>query len=77
MDGLPSTDIAGNVLRPETKAKISLRLPPTLNPETAAKALKELLEKDAPYGAHVAVEIEAFGSGWNAPETKPYLETIL
>lgn len=32
-DGLPATATAGNVLRPETTAKISIRLPPTLEIE--------------------------------------------
>lgn len=31
MDGLPTCEIAGNVLRPETVAKNSMRLPPTLD----------------------------------------------
>lgn len=36
-DGLPSTQIAGNVLRPETTVKLSLRIPPTLEPVQAEK----------------------------------------
>ena len=36
-DGLPSTQIAGNVLRPETIVKLSLRIPPTLEPVQAEK----------------------------------------
>jgi len=29
MDGIPTLDRAGNVLRPYTTAKLSIRLPPT------------------------------------------------
>lgn len=55
-DGLPPTQIAGNVLRPETRLKLSLRLPPTLNAEKAAKRLKEILTRNPPYGAHISYE---------------------
>lgn len=75
-DGLPATGIAGNVLRASTTLKLSLRLPPTLDPEQAKKTLVELLSKDAPYGAKVTVEAAA-GSGWNAPPTQPWLDSIL
>jgi hypothetical protein len=34
-DGLPKAETAGNVLRPETALKISMRLPPTKNPKEA------------------------------------------
>lgn len=36
MDGIPSCANAGNVLREYTKCKISLRLPPSFNPEVAS-----------------------------------------
>jgi hypothetical protein len=32
-DGLPSPTIAGNVMLPFTEARLSIRLPPTKNPE--------------------------------------------
>lgn len=73
-DGLPATGSAGNVLRPSTSVKLSLRLPPTLDAEEACATLKMLLEKDAPYGAAVNFEPESAASGWNAPPTAPWLE---
>jgi acetylornithine deacetylase/succinyl-diaminopimelate desuccinylase-like protein len=42
-DGLPQAAIAGNVLRPETKLKLSLRLPPTKDPKEAESALTKLV----------------------------------
>lgn len=52
---LPATATAGNVLRPETTAKISIRLPPTLNVEAAKATVKRLLTENVPYGAEITV----------------------
>jgi acetylornithine deacetylase/succinyl-diaminopimelate desuccinylase-like protein len=72
--GMPALENAGNVLRPFTAVKLSLRVPPTLNGAKAGKFLKELLEKDPPYGAKVSFKLEKDGSGWNAPQLSPWLE---
>jgi acetylornithine deacetylase/succinyl-diaminopimelate desuccinylase-like protein len=72
IDGLPSMDNAGNVLRPATSVKLSLRLPPTLATEPAARFVKQLLETDPPYGAAITAEAEAEG-GWNAPALSEWL----
>ncbi|TLY48435.1 MAG: M20/M25/M40 family metallo-hydrolase [Gammaproteobacteria bacterium] len=72
--GIPALDSAGNVLRPFTAVKLSLRLPPTLDAVKAGQALKKLLETDPPYGAKVTFDLEKAGSGWNAPALAPWLE---
>ncbi|MCW5567658.1 MAG: M20 family metallopeptidase [Dokdonella sp.] len=72
--GLPTLDSAGNVLRPFTAVKLSLRLPPTADAVKAGEFLKNLLEKDPPYGAKVSFQLEKAGSGWNAPELASWLE---
>lgn len=72
--GLPSLDSAGNVLRPFTAVKLSLRLPPTLDAAKGGEFLKQLLEGDPPYGAKVTFELEKAGSGWEAPALAPWLE---
>ncbi len=76
-EGLPAIQKAGNVLRPFTALKLSLRLPPTLDAQKAAKDLKTWLEKDPPYKAQVEFHIEDAASGWNAPPTSEILESIL
>ncbi len=73
MDGIPALADAGNVLRPLTSAKLSLRVPPTLNGAKAGEFLKKLLEADPPHGAKVTFEVEKDGSGWNAPALSPWL----
>ena len=76
-DGLPALGSAGNVLRPFTAVKLSLRIPPRLDPKAAARALKEAVEADPPYGARVTFEGEKASPGWSAPETAPWLERAL
>jgi acetylornithine deacetylase/succinyl-diaminopimelate desuccinylase-like protein len=72
--GMPSLDSAGNVLRPFTAVKLSLRLPPTLDGDAAGTLVKDLLERDPPYGCRVEFALEKATSGWNAPPLAPWLE---
>ncbi len=73
VDGMPPLASAGNVLRPYTSVKLSLRLPPTLDGKKAGELLKDVLLKDPPNGAHVELELEKASSGWNAPAQSPWL----
>ncbi len=76
-DGLPPLSSAGNVLRPATSVKLSLRLPPTLEVERAGELLQALLLRDPPYGARVELKLEKAGSGWNAPALSPWLSQAI
>jgi acetylornithine deacetylase/succinyl-diaminopimelate desuccinylase-like protein len=76
-DGLPELKNAGNVLRPYTAFKLSLRLPPLVEADTAVQELKALLEDNAPYQARVTFEGAASATGWNAPDTAPWLDAAL
>lgn len=76
-EGLPEVGKAGNVLRPYTTLKLSLRLPPTLDAKKAAQELKQILEKDAPYNAKVEFHIEDAATGWNAPHMDEKLVDII
>jgi acetylornithine deacetylase/succinyl-diaminopimelate desuccinylase-like protein len=76
-DGLPPIADAGNVLRPRTSLKLSLRIPPTLDGERATNDLKRLLEADPPHGATVRFEPDQGATGWNAPPTAPWLASAL
>ena len=75
--GLPSIDAAGNVLRPKTTFKLSMRIPPTVDAERATRALKAVLESNPPYSARVRFEADWGATGWNAPETAPWLRQAL
>jgi acetylornithine deacetylase/succinyl-diaminopimelate desuccinylase-like protein len=72
-DGLPPLESAGNVVRPFTAVKLSLRIPPGVDPGRATAVLKQTLERDPPYGAQVRFEPDQAAAGWNAPATEPWL----
>ena len=76
-DGLPELKNAGNVLRPYTTFKLSLRLPPLIDAARAVAELKTLLEDNAPYQAKVTFENAAAATGWNAPGSAPWFEQAL
>jgi acetylornithine deacetylase/succinyl-diaminopimelate desuccinylase-like protein len=77
-DGLPTVANAGNVLRPSTSLKLSLRLAPDADSGAALSALKDLLEKDPPYGAQVVFTPDTVvADGWTAPPLAPWLERTL
>ncbi|MGS5089627.1 M20 family metallopeptidase [Hydrogenophaga sp. A37] len=76
-DGFPTLQNAGNVLRPYTAFKLSLRLPPLVDASAAVQQLKALLEDNAPYQARVTFEGEGAATGWNAPSTAPWFEDAL
>ena len=63
-DGLPKPRDAGNVLRPETTLKLSLRLPPDVEAQRAADALVSALRTDE--GAHVTIDMGMVAQGWIA-----------
>jgi acetylornithine deacetylase/succinyl-diaminopimelate desuccinylase-like protein len=77
IDGVPAVADGGNVLRPYTTAKISLRLPPTVDAAAAAAELVEVLGSDPPQGAQVQVRLEEPADGWLAPEPAPWVGAAL
>ena len=76
-EGLPALRDAGNVLRPYTAFKLSLRLPPLVDAARVVQEMKALLEDNAPYQANVTFESHGGATGWNAPETAPWFEQAL
>jgi acetylornithine deacetylase/succinyl-diaminopimelate desuccinylase-like protein len=74
---LPAAANAGNVLRPLTALKLSLRLPPDCPAKEATANMKAVLEADPPHGAQVTFEPNWAASGWDAPEMAPWLERSL
>ncbi|MEY2619922.1 MAG: hypothetical protein RL522_2924 [Pseudomonadota bacterium] len=76
-EGFPSLQDAGNVLRPYTAFKLSLRLPPLVDAAQAVQELKALLEDNAPYQARVTFEPGGAATGWNAPASTPWFDQAL
>jgi len=76
-EGFPAMKDAGNVLRPYTAFKLSLRFPPLIDAAVAVQELKKLLEDNAPYNAKVTFEGGGGATGWNAPSTVDWFENAL
>ena len=77
IEGLPKIEDGGNVLRPVTAAKLSLRLPPSVDADSVMEKLRTLLESNPPYGAKVTIEDLEGANGWNAPELADWLGDTL
>ena len=73
----PGVDESINLLIPSTKAKVSLRLPPTENPEHAMKMLEEHIKKNTPWGAQVKFIPESKGSGVVADPNKEFTKKLI
>jgi len=73
----PSTKEAVNLVIPNAKAKVSLRLPPTEDPEHAMKMLEEHIMKNVPWGANVRFIPEAKGSGIVADPNKEFTKKLV
>jgi acetylornithine deacetylase/succinyl-diaminopimelate desuccinylase-like protein len=76
-EGFPTLENAGNVLRPYTAFKLSLRLPPLVDAASAVAEMKALLEDNAPYQARVTFDSNGGATGWNAPSSTQWFENAL
>src|SRR5208282_4944159 len=77
VDGIPALRDGGNVLRPFTSLRLSVRLPPSVDAQVAAAALVRALTHDPPSGAEVTVDVEAPADGWVAPDPPPWVAEAL
>jgi acetylornithine deacetylase/succinyl-diaminopimelate desuccinylase-like protein len=72
-ENLPALENAGNVTLPNLTLKLSMRIPPTCHPDTAAAAIKNVLESNPPFNAKVSYDPKELGPGWNAPSQSEWL----
>lgn len=77
MDGMPALSSAGNVLRPFTAVKLSMRIPPTLDGKIGGESLRDAILHNPPNGAKVSFELEKSSTGWNAPAMASWLEQAI
>ena len=73
----PNVDESIKLLIPSTNAKVSLRLPPTEDPDHAMKMLEEHIEKNTPWGAQVKFIPESKGSGVVADPKKEFTKKLI
>eukprot|EP01129_Flabellula_baltica_P015804 TRINITY_DN817_c0_g2_i1.p1 TRINITY_DN817_c0_g2~~TRINITY_DN817_c0_g2_i1.p1 ORF type:complete len:479 (+),score=131.30 TRINITY_DN817_c0_g2_i1:37-1473(+) len=74
IDGIPDLS-GGNVLRTETAIKLSMRIPPGVDKDVVAEALRRELTRDPPYGAQVTTENGFQANGWHSPPLEQWLES--
>jgi acetylornithine deacetylase/succinyl-diaminopimelate desuccinylase-like protein len=77
VDGIPSVDVAGNVLRSSTTLKLSVRTPPSVDVARAQRAIVTALTTAPPSGATVTVSTTEPAQGWVAPEPARWLADAL
>lgn len=75
--GLPDSETAGNLLRPHTTFRLSMRLPPTADANEAMQKLNEIITKDPPYNAKITTTMRHPGSGWNSKQFSAKLDQSL
>lgn len=73
-DGIPNVDKAGNVLRPFSTFKLSLRIPPRADAAACLAHLKKVMTEQPPSGAKITFSAEKASTGWDAPPLAGWLE---
>ncbi len=76
-DGFPPSAKAGNVLRPSSALRLSLRLPPTADADAALDELVAKLTTNPPSNARITVGHPEAAAGWDAPDLAPWLRASL
>eukprot|EP00930_Biecheleria_cincta_P001434 TRINITY_DN102578_c0_g1_i1.p1 TRINITY_DN102578_c0_g1~~TRINITY_DN102578_c0_g1_i1.p1 ORF type:complete len:509 (+),score=102.59 TRINITY_DN102578_c0_g1_i1:153-1679(+) len=76
-EGIPGFASASPILATSHKIMLAVRLPPMVDPEIAAAAMKSVLERDPPCGAKVCVDFKFKVKGFHAGEVKPNLEKAM
>jgi acetylornithine deacetylase/succinyl-diaminopimelate desuccinylase-like protein len=70
--GMPDYTKAGNVCRPSTSLRLSMRLPPNMDCNKAAAVIREKLTTDVPYNCKVDIHGDHNGNGWCMKEPEEW-----
>ena len=76
-DGMPTCAAGGNVLRTNTKLKLSIRIPAGVNSESATELIAKTLTENPPQGAHITWETEHPADGFHAKPLADWLHSAL
>ena len=69
-DGFPPTGRAGNVLRPSTSLSLSVRLPPTCDPDAAASRARRGADARSAVGSHGHLPRQRRGTGMERADVR-------
>lgn len=67
----------GNIIRKELTARLSIRIPPTLEPEDASASFVKQFAENVPFNSNVKIDRIYAGHGWNKKEFSAKLKQIL
>jgi len=76
-DGLPPIQMAGNVVRNKTGVRISMRLPPAMDPHVAQAIIEKKLTENVPYNAKITLGGGHAGAGWCMKDLTPELMSAI
>jgi acetylornithine deacetylase/succinyl-diaminopimelate desuccinylase-like protein len=76
-DGFPPLAVAGNVLRPKSSFKLSIRVPPAVNANQAFEKVKEALVSNPPYNATVDVRKVGAGNGFAPKPLDQWMSEVI
>lgn len=76
-EGLPPIATAGNVIRPSTTVRCSMRFPPSLNAHKGEEIMKKILTENPPYNCKVELKANHAGSGWCMKDLEPWFTDVL
>lgn len=71
--GIPDIKKAGNVVRPATELRLSMRISPLVDCTFVGNKLVEMMTTNVPYGAKVTAKIVSGGNGWCQREPEEWL----
>jgi len=77
INGIPPVGMAGNVVRPSTALRASMRLSPIMDPSKAVEIIKAKLTTDVPYNAQVTILRAVRGWGWCMRDPEAWLKTAI
>jgi acetylornithine deacetylase/succinyl-diaminopimelate desuccinylase-like protein len=75
--GLPQYQKAGNVVRPSTSVRLSMRLPPNCDAHKANDEVRKRLTTDVPHNCKVEIAGDHNGNGWCMKDPEPWFHNAL
>jgi len=76
-EGIPAMPIAGNVLRPYTTVRISIRTPPNFDCNIGGQVIDDCFNKDIPFNAKIEIKNKVLANGVLCPLPSDKLKSTL
>ena len=77
MSDIPPIKMAGNAVRPKTSARLSMRLPPSMDHHKAKDIMYKKLTENVPYNAKITIVGDHAGSGFCMKDLPEWLMSTI